>query len=98
MSVAAAGVGTVDEEAQGKVQAGVVFHRSWTVGLLFTETPTSAPFENSLALSAHRRSTLSIPKAPSGEEYVIWMKPPVFGLIRPPRNRLSWSGKRAVPF
>ncbi len=98
MSVVAAGVGAMDEEAQGKLQAGVVFHRSWIVGLLFTERPTSAPFENSLALSANRRSTLSIPNDPSGAEYVTWTKAPVFGLTRPPMNRLSWSGRRALPF
>src|SRR6266704_5325396 len=86
MSGAGAGVGATDEDAQGKRQAGVVFHRSCTVGLLFSDSPTMAFFENTRTLSANRTSMLSTPKDPSCGLYVICRKPPVFVLKRPPRN------------
>ena len=42
----AAGVGAIAEAVKGKLQTGVEFQGSWTVGLLFTVSPTSKSWPN----------------------------------------------------
>jgi hypothetical protein len=59
---AAVGVGATSLAINGNPHAGVVFHRSSTVGLLFSVTPYTHSLPASCLLMAYRMSVLSMAK------------------------------------
>ena len=59
MKVLAVGVGAKAELIKGKLQAGIVFQTSWTVGLLLAVTPHSSLWPSTLTEFASRISVLS---------------------------------------
>jgi hypothetical protein len=64
--VPAAPPGAASDPMNGKPQTGVVFHRSWTEGLLLSVAPNArSVLPPIVVLWANRMSRLSIPKAPS---------------------------------
>ena len=52
INVAVTGLGTSGDEMYGNPQAGVEFHRSWTVGLLLMEMPVTSAVSPTLTARA----------------------------------------------
>lgn len=77
MRTLVAGVGAMVDVAYGNVHAGVVFHTSWTVGLLLAVMPQMTSRPPSFAVLAYRKSTLShVQVCPNGSG-----KPPGGGAL-----------------
>src|SRR6516162_298528 len=94
MKVLAVGVGANSELIKGKLQTGVVFQTSWTVGLLLAVTPHSRVWPSTLNDFAKRMSVLSQAKLRATPSYVPWMNAPRLSVILPPVNRLAcWNAK-----
>src|SRR5512135_3778732 len=97
-AVVAAGAGAIADEANGKPQTGVVFHRSEIAGLLLRLRPTVAEWWNRLACVAYRSSVLSMPRVPLCGSIVTCTNAPSLGPISPARNSDSWSGRNTLKF
>src|SRR6516162_3188243 len=94
MKVLAVGVGASSELIKGKLQTGVVFQTSWTVGLLLVSTPHSRVWSSNLIGFANRISILSQAKLRNTPSYVPWMNAPRWSVNLPPVNSLTcWKAK-----
>ena len=97
ISVDEAEPGDTAELTYGKPQAGVLFHRSCTVGLLLILSPNVVGWDASVPCVANRRLVLSRSIDPDCGSYVSWTKAPIFGVMAPARKTLSWSGSSTLP-
>src|ERR1700741_128047 len=88
MNVLAVGDGASFELMYGKLQAGIVFQTSWTVGLLLAVTPQSSVWPSRLIDFAKRMSVLSQVKLWATPSNVPWMNAPKFSVNAPPVKRL----------
>src|SRR5438477_8244488 len=84
---AAFGEGATSLSINGKPHAGVLFHKSSTVGLLFRVNPYTQLFPPNLRCLPYRMSVLSMVKWSPWVSYVTCMKLPRCVDHAPERNR-----------
>src|SRR5271169_2443532 len=96
MKVLAAGIGASAELIYGKLQAGIVFQTSWTVGLLLAVTPQSKVWPSRSIDFAKRMSVLSQLKLWATPSQVPWMNAPKFSVKAPPVKRLHLLHDKVV--
>jgi hypothetical protein len=68
--VLAVGIGAKAELIYGKLQAGIVFQTSWTVGLLLAVTPQSSVWPSTLIAFAKRAGSY-LPSEPLKETVIV---------------------------